>query len=295
MLSKINLNEYELNPQSVSSLINEERSFKQFIKKLKKFTHSSKSRSQTFVYENYQESWGKYLKEQKWKNFDTVTQFCYENYGTKLNICSDKLVLLDNHLYKTTKHNWNKLRIALLYEYVKSFLSNDDVLVELGCGIGRNLFNFYAMGISNLLEGYEYTKTGFQTSEAINNFFQCGIKFGQVDLKKSLKNIDLKNKTVFTHHVLEQLKYDTKDVILNLIEASPKQIIHFEPVVELALDDNFGFIFKKYIEKKDYQDNLLSNLQSLESENKLKIIDTLPNQFGFNPSNQTSIIRWVPK
>jgi hypothetical protein len=107
--------------------------------------------------------------------------------------------------------------------------------------------------------------------------------------------IDLESKTVFTQKVMEQLKYDTYNVIENLINAKPKQVLHIEPVAELYKWTIRDQISKLYIKAADYQDDLLTVLKTFERKGKIKILEVRRFGFAANPYHEDSFIRWIPK
>jgi len=288
-LDEFNLSPIEKPPASPSFL------------KLKKWIYQKRhkkprdTRTKEMSYDHYQIVWEKFLKSEEWRKYDKLEDYCFpkiENNQDTNEI--EKLILIQNKMFKISLYDWYRLQQKLILNYLYKFIKEDDIVVELGCGYGRNVFSLVALGLKNKIEGYEYTKTGFETCEKINDYFGCNLKFGRVDLTKNLDHLDLKGKTIFTHHVLEQIKYDTKEVVSNLLQAQPKQVIHFEPIVELAKDDYFGKLFKQHIIKFDYIDSLFTTLKSFENEDKLLIQDKFPNRFALNYTNQTSIIRWIP-
>jgi len=94
---------------------------------------------------------------------------------------------------------------------------------------------------------------------------------------------------------MEQLKYHTEEVIQNILEGNPKQVIHIEPIKELYGNSLRDITSKLYVKCSDYQDNLLTVLKKFESKNKIKIYECQRLGFGVNPWHEDSVIRWMPK
>ena len=202
-------------------------------------------------------------------------------------------MLLEDKLCRVSSSEFYKYRQIPFLKIIKQFTNPEEIIVELGCGWGRNLFCLRGFNFKNRLEGYEFTKNGYESAKEVNEFFKCGIKFGRVDLTKDLQ-IDISGKTVFTQKVLEQLKYDTEKVINNLIKAKPKQVIHIEPTYELFPNNIRGLSSRLYIQLSDYQKSLLTTLKLFEKEGKIKILDAHRLKFGAKPIYEDSLIRWKP-
>ena len=143
---------------------------------------------------------------------------------------------------------------------IKRFIEPDDQIIELGCGYGRNLFVLKNNGFKNKMSGYDISNNAIDVAQQINRKFDMGMDFGVFDYTQKLK-MDLKGKTVFTYASLEAVKYGLEKAIDNIIEAQPKQVIHFETIPQL-LDNNFHKLMvslNRY--RKDYPTKLLNVLQ----------------------------------
>jgi len=172
-------------------------------------------------------------------------------------------------------------------------INSDEIVAEVGCGWGFNLWSLLAANFQNPLEGYELSKNGLEAAHQINNKYSCNIKLGKIDLTNFEIFPNLVNKTIFTFHVFEQLKYDTTKVIENIIKAKPKQVIHFEPIIELHGEKIRDKVLKSYISAMDYQDNLLITLKKFEKEGALQILESKRLGFAANPLIETSFIKWT--
>ena len=258
---------------------------------------SENRRNQKLVLEEYDEGHFKEILQIKsWKNFDNLFDFLFQyafSPSNNTNSSSQNYMFLDNKLCTVSAEEFYKYRQIPFLTIIKQCTDPKETIVELGCGWGRNLFFLRGFNFKNKLEGYEFTKNGFESCKEVNEFFNCHIKFGRVDLTKELE-IDISGKTVFTQKVLEQLKYDTEKVINNLIKAKPKQVIHIEPTYELYPNNIRGIASRLYIKLSDYQDSLLTTLKSFEKEGKLKILDAHRLKFGAKPIYEDSLIRWKP-
>ena len=295
------MTKYVVSPEKYNATEIKNPTFQSKLKNLKSklrkknTSENSLCRNPSNVYENYQNSWGKYYDSKAWLQYNSLYDYCFPKIENgRKNADYKRQILLQNKLMEISRYDWYLMDVKTKLDYFKNFLSKTDVLVELGCGIGRNIFGFYALGFLNKMEGYEYTKKGFETCNAVKDHFNLPLKFGQVDLTKDFTHLELKGKTIFTSHVIENIKYDTESVIENILNSKPKQVIHFEPMVELAKSDSWGNVFKNHIKTNDYQESLFTTLTNNEKAKKLEILETIPNPFAMNHVNQTTIVHWKP-
>jgi len=181
------------------------------------------------------------------------------------------------------------------HELLKNFVSSDDTIAEVGCGPGQKLFSLKTHGIQNKMEGYDFSEDAVKAGREINNFFNCNIKFDLLDLTEEFPKNIFKGKTVFSSRVFELLKHDTGKSISNLIDAHPKQVLHFEPVVELLGWSIRDIVSKLYVYALDYQNNLLKSLRKFEEKGLIEITDVHRTGIQWFPYSETSFIRWIPK
>lgn len=123
------------------------------------------------------------------------------------------------------------------------------------------------------------------------------ISFDRIDLVGGAhsKLSAIKGKVVFTYYCLEQLKYDTSTVILNIRNACPKRVIHIEPTVEmydlLSPKDLANYLYSR---RMDYQDNLLGTLRSVERRGALKILGARRLYYAPTIRHDPTLICWEP-
>lgn len=262
----------------------------------RKIVHSN-IRTKEVVDRSYNQStWKRILQTKSWENTNSISDFFDSNIENNIDydVDSDCMLLLNNKLQRTSLSNKNKAHLQLITELIKKYTKNDDEIVEIGCGYGLNLFYLASQGFQNQMSGNDISEKGIAAAKEINKHFNCNIQFDVVDMTKNLSSIKLKNKTVISVHSFEQIKYDTTNVINDLINAGVSQVIHFEPISDLYginIRDISSFL---YIKARDYQDNLLKTLKSFEKVDKLKILDSYRLGFATNPFHETSLTRWVP-
>jgi len=252
------------------------------------------SRTQKHVISRYEHGWKTISNEKSLENSKNLADFIYYDSKSKKEQ-KYKLALIHHRLVKISEYDFSKYRPLPLLKILQDKIESDDNIVELGCGNGINLFQLQTLNLKNNLEGYELTKEGTNSAKMINNHFNCNIKFGQLDMIKELSSVDLTNKVIFTRHSLEQIKYNTTDVVENLIKSKPKFVLHIEPVVELYGNSIRDLASKWYIKFTDYQNNLLTTLKNYEKKNLIEILDVYRTGFGDKPIHESSVIQWAPR
>jgi len=174
-----------------------------------------------------------------------------------------------------------------LYDIIIEHASNYPV-VELGCGLGVNLFQLNKRKFENL-EGYDISRNAIQLAKRYSADKGYNIKFDVLDLIKPLPDKIIENKIVFTITCLEQLKHHMSTVLQNILEGKPKLVINFE--VDY---DSSPSIVKEYFDAVDYQNNLVSELKSMQTQNKINIESIEQFPLSLSPVNRLSSIIWKP-
>lgn len=191
-------------------------------------------------------------------------------------------VLINDKWSKMPYQEWYRKSTEEFSSYIKKYVENERI-VELGCGYGRNLFLLRHAGLPNELIGYDVSKNGIQLAKVLNQKHNLGISFDTLDLTKPIPKDIVENSTVITYAALEQLKSYVPRIINELRFA--KQIIHFENVEKpTSLQGLANVIYKK---TQDYQNNLLESLK--EQKPTIKKLN-----YVIKPFNQFSCIYWKP-
>jgi len=165
----------------------------------------------------------------------------------------------------------------------------DQSIVELGCGLGINLFRLNRRNFTKI-EGYDISENAISLAKRRNAENNYSIHFGVLDLNKSLPNGIIKDKVVFTKEFLEQLKHSMPNVLKNIIDGKPKIVINFEQDY-----DSSPFMVKQYFNARDYQNNLVRELRKLEKEKKIEIISIKNLPLTLSPIHSLSAIIWKIK
>ena len=290
----INSEEYNISPISdLSSTLFYIRSFPILIYRDLKRRIIKYNRRQDISYSSFDSRFKKIFETKYWEKSNDLQDCCFAKSLLGIDFTKHEKKIINGKLCNISRHDYFKYDCATILELIKKNVGNETV-VDFGCGYGIVLFGLKYLNFKNTLEGYEMTKYGLQTARAINDYFKLDIKFGKIDLTKNFDMIELKGKTIFTHYVMEELKYDMQRSIQNIINSKPKQVLHFEPMFELYEINLRDLARRTYLKCVDYQRNLLSTLRIFEKEGKLKILDVYRMGIGGQPFDELFFIRWVP-
>ncbi len=219
--------------------------------------------------------------DRTWKNMDVekLELSIHSMYGLK----NDDIGLMDKdgRWFKGKygeyfEQYWEQIRSYLL-EY-----KNDEV-VELGCGLGVNLFRLSKDGFIKL-HGYDLSKNAITLATQYNKKINDNVEFDVLDLSNKLPSFS--NKVIFTHACLEQVKHSMKTIVQNIIDSKPKLVINFE--VDF---DNAPFMVKQYCNAMDFQNNLIKELKNNKNV-EIILIERL--SLNISHVNIMSAIIWRP-
>ena len=293
--SYINLNSAKINSFSQ----NQERMF--FLKRLPIYLTRSLirkmkgyERSKEFVKENYDIARQKFFESAVWEKANSLEEFELIDFNS-LQLDTNPLITckLNGNLCKTRVRTFIKLANENFKNSIQEFIQPEDEIVELGTGFGYRLFMLKKAKIKNKMSGFDVSESGIKACKKMDNYFKTNIEFNILDLTSDFDPSILKNKVVFTYHAFEQLNHYTEDVIKKIIEGKPKQVLHFEPVIELYKNKICDIASKVFLHYNDYQDNLLTTLQKFERLGHLKVTHAYRLGYSENPYNETSFLRWT--
>jgi 2-polyprenyl-3-methyl-5-hydroxy-6-metoxy-1,4-benzoquinol methylase len=204
-------------------------------------------------------------------------------YGKDVN--STSLFVKDNKIFKGKYSDYTEKFQNQLFSIISKY-AYDYPIVELGCGLGANLFQLHKRKFKNL-EGYDISENAIQLAKRHSIKKGYKIKFDVLDLTKSLPNGVIENKIVFTNTCLEQLKHSMPRVLQNILKGKPKLVINFE--VDYDSSDS---LVKDYFDACDYQNNFVSELKNMKKQINIESINLLP--LSLSPLNRLSSIIWKP-
>jgi len=199
-----------------------------------------------------------------------VDEYIIMSYNDKLIKC----------VRRTVENKYYDQILKVLQEF------KEDSVVELGCGLGANLFMLHNAGFKKL-EGYDLSQNAINHLRQYSKIKKYNMHFGVCDLNNLFPSNMIKDKIVFTHTCLEQCKNIMPNVLRNIINAKPKLVINFE--VDY---DKSSYMVKKYFDVHDYQNNLVRELVKLKKQEKISIISIKKLSLSLSPVNRLSTIIW---
>jgi cyclopropane fatty-acyl-phospholipid synthase-like methyltransferase len=207
------------------------------------------------------------------------------NYGNSAE--QVRIYVRDGKFFKGTKKEYAEEYYLQLDNVLEQY--KNESIVELGCGRGHILFRLYHKNCKKLT-GYDISENAISQLQEYCTQKKYPINFDVQDLNKPFSPEIIKNKIVYTHTCLEQLKNYMPNVLKNIINGKPKLVINFE--VDY---DSSPFIVKEYFKAKDYQNNLVRELKKLEKQNKVEIVSIKKFSLALSPTNRLSTIIWKIK
>jgi SAM-dependent methyltransferase len=213
----------------------------------------------------------------------------FETFGGNYNrddIDEIQIFPINNQLRKMKRREFFR-RYEIEFLTFFNQIKNQEI-VELGCGLGTNLFCLYNAGFKKL-SGSDISKNAIKNLRKYVKTKEIDINFEVVDLNQKLPDGIIKNKIVFTHTCLEQCKHIMPNVLKNIVDGQPKAVMNIEVDYNSAPN-----MVKKYFDARDYQNNLVNELKKLENENIIRDVKIRKMFYGGSSVNRHSLITWTP-
>ena len=110
--------------------------------------------------------------------------------------------------------------------------------MELGTGYGYNLFSLSLNHPDWTFKGFDISPNGIAAGREIADHFGLSdkVSFGRIDLTDAADPslAEIEGETAFTYFCIEQIPYDVRKVVENIIAAKPKRVINIEPTTRAA-------------------------------------------------------------
>jgi hypothetical protein len=251
-------------------------------------------RTQDKVNSEYDGShWQKILSRKAWRDTKSLPDFLI--FPDQ----SQRLRKVDGKILRISAEQYYRYRLSALGELVARHVDGAEKIVELGTGYGYNLFSLHHSHPDWTLKGFDISSNGITIGREI------AAHFGISD-KVSLDRIDLTDasdpnlaaiagEVVLTYFCIEQIPYDVRKVIENIIAGRPRRVINIEPTTEL-LDLRYprDIVSLLYIRSVDYQTELFSTLDRLERKGRIRVVARERMQFAPSINNDGFLYCWEP-
>lgn len=238
-------------------------------------------------------NWQKVLSNKGWANAKDLTDFLSPPNPEK------QLRKVNNQIIRISAHEYYRYRLGALGELIGRYCSGAKQVVELGAGYGYNLFSLHLSHPDWILKGFDIAPNGIAAAREIASHFDLSdrISLDRIDLTDaSDPNLAaITNQVVFTYFCIEQIPYDVRKVVENLIAARPRRVINIEPTTELLdLTRPRDLVSLFYIRSVDYQTQLFSTLDELERQGRIRIVARERMPFAPSINNDGFLYCWEP-
>lgn len=236
--------------------------------------------------------WRVALLEKRWIGAESLADYLEPDRGTR------RIATVNGRLVRIDSGEYYRYRNRILGTVLGRWAEEEE-LVELGCGVGFNVFALLLSGRWVRVLGFDVSENALAAArEAARHFGVTGVAFERLDLtnENDVNSRRLRGKVVFTYYVLEQLKYDLRPVMENLARWGVKRAIHIEPGTDLLPRWSMRFAANRlYIRRQDYQDRLVEIARALEEEGRLRVLDLRRLNYAPSPKNDPVMVVWEPK
>ena len=238
-------------------------------------------------------NWQKVLSSRSWLNAKDLADFLTPPNPV------ERLRKVNNRILRVAQQQYYQYRAGALGDLIAHHCGNAEQIVELGAGYGYNLFSLHLTRPDWTLKGFDIAPNGIAAGQEIARHFGLSgkISLDRIDLTDaSDPNLAaIANEVVFTYFCIEQIPYDVRKVVENIIAARPKRVINIEPTTELLdLTVPRDLVSLLYIRSVDYQTRLFSTLDELERQGRIRIIARERMPFAPSIHNDGFLYCWEP-
>ena len=237
--------------------------------------------------------WNKILSEKRWLRAKDLRDFLTSLEDKPvLRMADGRVVRMDSRAYYT-------YRADALGNLIGRHAGDAKRIVELGAGYGVNLFSLYLTRPDWTFAGFDISANGITAGNEIGRHFGLSdaISLDRIDLTDANDpNLSaMRDQTVFTYFCIEQIPYDVRKVVENIIAAKPKRVINIEPASELLdLTKPRDVVSFAYIRSVDYQTKLFTTLDELERQGRIRVVARERMQFAPTINNDGFLYCWEP-
>jgi hypothetical protein len=237
--------------------------------------------------------WQKILSNKAWLKANDLPGFLAPPEST------ERLRKVENQILRISAGKYYQYRIGALGELIARHCGDTRRIVELGAGYGYNLFSLHLNHPDWTFKGFDIAPNGIAAGREIADHFGLSdkISFGRIDLTDAADPslAEIKGETAFTYFCIEQIPYDVRKVVENIIAAKPKRVINIEPTTELLdLTHPRDLVSLVYIRSVDYQTQLFTTLDELERQGRIRIIARERMPFAPSINNDGFLYCWEP-
>ena len=178
----------------------------------------------------------------------------------------------------------------------KKYFSTLDSIYEFGCGTGFNLVEIAQLFPQKTYFGLDFVPASASLIDKIGEVYGWKMTGGIYDFRNPDRDLTIPpNSGVFTFGALEQVADDYEPFLEHLMSQQVSLCINIEPTLELYDQEKlFDYLAIRFHRKRGYTSNYLTRLRILESESKIKILQTKRLFFGSQFMEGYTYVVWKP-
>lgn len=239
-------------------------------------------------------TWDRVLRERSWLRATTLEHFLVGDDTSR------RLAKVDGQIVRLSSSDYYRYRIGALSKLIARHAGSADALLELGAGIGYNLFTLSLDPRWQRLRGLDISPNGIEAGRHIASHFYLSdrVTFDRIDLTDSSDPgfANLAGATIFTYFCLEQIPHSVEAVIDNILQARPARVVNIEPGIHmLRLSEPRDFASRLYIGSMDYQTRLFKLLDILDKKGTIRVLARERMEFAPTLHNDGLLYAWEPR
>jgi hypothetical protein len=237
--------------------------------------------------------WQRMLESRSWTTATTIADFLIPPDRTL------GLRKVEDRICRIANEDYYSYRARALGELIARHGDEAREIVELGAGYGYNLLSLHLNHPEWKLRGLDIAPNGVAAGRQIATHFGLSdrLSFDRIDLTNSSDPgyATIRDKVVFTYFCIEQIPYDVRKVVDNIIAGAPRRVVNIEPTTELLdLSSPRDFVSFLYIRSVDYQTELFSTLNDYERQGRVRILARERMPFAPTIHNDGFLYCWEP-
>lgn len=204
--------------------------------------------------------------------------------------------LIEHNPYRVPARDFFLWRARKLTGIFAEHYSRDVPILEVGCGIGKNLMALALGGFSQLY-GTDASSEAVRGLQSLSNALRLDIGCAPFNLFGSpAECLAVSRPVIFTNYVLEQMPGRVQEALEKIIELGPREVVHIEPCPQplYQVRSLLSLANWSHAYRRDYERGLLDALSHLEARGQLKRLEVVP--LGFSPhlTHAPILVRWKP-
>jgi len=244
---------------------------------------------------HYERRWTRHAALARWRDAPDVDR------AVRLSSYGDRILgaLIDFEPYAIRAPSFFGWRAELLAAILGRHAPLDEGIVEVGCGLGKNLVALARHGFS-ALAGFDGVPAAVEAVREQAMRFALPIEAGIWDLRDPPPPAAAAlahGATVLTNYVLEQFPTELDRAVDAIASLHPRQVLCIEPSTLRPAGHTLRLelaVSALHARRRGYHTDIVGGLRALERRGRLTIREVVP--LGFSPhlTHSPALVRWSP-